>query len=101
VRLRKGDELRELEESFNVMTESLRNFIEEDNRIAGEVSEIVKDIEKQLVSGELNNDELGKIKEKLVNISAKLKQIGGHFKLKNKDEKAIVEESENSEAKEA
>lgn len=71
VNLRKGDELRELEESFNEMTEKLRNYVREDRK---RIEEVVAAADK--IGAELGKN--SKLQEDLDLIRSHVRKIHSH-----------------------
>lgn len=81
IHLRKGDELTELADVFNSMTDNLVNFIQQDRQLASEINLLVKNIEIDLQNGVIKQERIDSIIGELRSISTKLEIIGSQFKL--------------------
>ncbi|MCK5683653.1 HAMP domain-containing protein [bacterium] len=83
IHLRKGDELNELANVFNGMTDNLITLVKEDRQVAVEIKTMVKNIERDLENGKENSTDY--IMCELKNITEKLETIGGQFKLASEE----------------
>lgn len=79
VNLRKGDELRELEEGYNDMTERLRGAIREDRKRLAEIQEAVEIIETN--TNKLAKPEQDKVREELAFIKETSGKITQYFNI--------------------
>jgi nitrogen fixation/metabolism regulation signal transduction histidine kinase len=79
VNLRKGDELRELEESFNEMTERLRSYVRRDREIITGIQASAKAIADNINKASLGKTEKDKILEAVKDILETSPQVCKEF----------------------
>lgn len=81
VNLRKGDELRELETSFNDMTDRLRSNIRNDRQVLGEMSEAAKTVQDLVNKGTLTKADKDKITEELNYIQESTEKVSRYYNI--------------------
>lgn len=79
VNLRKGDELRELETSFNEMTDRLRNIIRNDRSLLNNINDTAKSIEEALNKASLGKAEKDKLIEDIKFIQETSKKVCNYY----------------------
>lgn len=81
VRLRHGDELGELSQAFNSMTESLRRMVGKDRELIGRLVAMGNRISEQLTAKKLDPAHLARLAEELYQITEELRQVTTGFKI--------------------
>jgi len=81
IHLRKGDELHELAECFNVMTEHLEAIVKNDRKIISKIIHIVKEVPVDLKSEDLSSKRKEEIIKQLVEVVDDLKIVTSKYKL--------------------
>lgn len=96
IHLREGDELQDLQEAFNTMSESLRQMVSKDREVIAELIETGKKLNETIKSGDKDPKALKAVSSKLQTIIDDLKTITSGFKIDEdvETESEIVTESE-------
>lgn len=79
VRLRRGDELAELSEAFNSMTEALRKMVHKDREIIGRLVGMSNRISDQLKQKKLDPVELERLAKELYSVTEELRLVTTGF----------------------
>lgn len=82
IKLRRGDELQELANCFNVMTEKLENLVLSDRRAINNIIRVIKELPDDLKGETLSKDKRDEIVEKLLKTVDELQKITRNFKIK-------------------
>lgn len=96
IHLREGDELQDLQEAFNTMSESLRQMVSKDREVIAELIETGKKLNETIKSDDKDPKALKAVSSKLQTIIDDLKTITSGFKIDEdvETESEIVTESE-------
>lgn len=96
IHLREGDELQDLQEAFNTMSESLRQMVSKDREVIAELIETGKKLNETIKSGDKDPKALKAVSSKLQTIIDDLKTITSGFKIDEdvETESEIVTKSE-------
>ena len=81
IRLRKGDELHELAQAFNGMTESLESIVKENNKVLEHINKIVDRARDGFNKKSLSSEEKKKLLEDLNLVQEELRRITETFKI--------------------
>lgn len=81
INLRQGDELQDLQEAFNTMSNSLRQMVTKDREVIDRLAETSNKLKQTIKSGDKNPKELKAIADSLQNITEELKTITSGFKI--------------------
>ena len=80
VHLRQGDELMDLQDAFNTMSDSLASMINKDREIIERLIITNNDLRKKISDKNLNSDDLEQIRKELDSITNDLQSITSTFK---------------------
>jgi methyl-accepting chemotaxis protein len=86
IHLRKGDELKDLANTFNTMTEKLEKIVKNDRKVISKIIHIIKELPMDLKSDDLSSKRKDEIIQELVTIVDDLKLVTSSYQL-SKDEK--------------
>ena len=92
VHLRSGDELMDLQDAFNTMTDSLAAMINKDREVISRLIATSDNLKKKISDKELKRSELEEIKNELESITDELQQISSTFKLNDTQEENQTKE---------
>ncbi len=95
IHLRHGDELRDLQEAFNKMSDSLRNMVAKDREIIEKLIDAGNKLKSTIDQKKLNPDAIEGVAKDLYNIIEELRVVTSGFKI---EEKTEVEEDDNGES---
>lgn len=95
IHLRHGDELRDLQEAFNKMSDSLRNMVAKDREVIEKLIDAGNKLKSTIDQKKLNPDAIEGVAKDLYNIIEELRVVTSGFKIEDKTE---AEENENGEA---
>lgn len=95
IHLRHGDELRDLQEAFNKMSDSLRNMVAKDREIIEKLIDAGNKLKSTIDQKKLNPDAIEGVAKDLYNIIEELRVVTSGFKIEDKTE---VEEDDNGES---
>lgn len=95
VHLRHGDELGDLKDAFNKMSESLSKMVYKDREIIERLAKTGENLQKKVDDKNLNKESLEEIAYELNSIIEELKLVTSEFKLKEEPNTAS-EEQQNS-----
>ncbi len=99
VHLRQGDELGDLQDAFNDMSESLSKMVYKDREIIERLAKTGDNLQKKVKDEKLTKESLEEITYELNSIIEELKLVTSGFKLiedQNKNDEAKEENKENS-----
>ena len=99
VHLRQGDELGDLQDAFNDMSESLSKMVYKDREIIERLAKTGDNLQKKVKDEKLTKESLEEITYELNSIIEELKLVTSGFKLiedQNKNDEAKEEKKENS-----
>ena len=102
VHLRQGDELGDLQDAFNDMSESLSKMVYKDREIIERLAKTGDNLQKKVKDEKLTKESLEEITYELNSIIEELKLVTSGFKLiedQNKKEETKEENKENSSEK--
>ena len=98
IHLREGDELKDLQEAFNTMTDSLRLMVAKDREVIEELIAAGNKLNETILSGEQKPKALKAVSENLQNIIGDLKTITSGFKIDNDEENNVKENTAESDS---
>lgn len=93
IHLRSGDELVELQDAFNKMTDSLTAMITKDREVVARLISTGDNLKNKISSGNLKSSDLEEIKNELESITEELQTLTSTFKINE-----TQEQSENLDA---
>ncbi|MBQ3643327.1 MAG: HAMP domain-containing protein [Candidatus Riflebacteria bacterium] len=97
VHLRQGDELGDLQDAFNTMSESLSKMVYKDREIIERLAKTGENLQKKVDDKNLNKESLEEIAYELNSIIEELKLVTSGFKLLETQEENKEEQKENKE----
>lgn len=86
IRLRKGDELHDLADAFNRMTESLESIVKENNAILGRMTGVLEKTRAEFQKETLSAQRRQELLEELSFVQAELRRVGETFTVQVDDE---------------
>ena len=91
IRLRKGDELQELADAFNQMTESLESIVFNDRKVLKRLEKVLKTLKEKLETKRAWSEEDKKhLLNEVENALEALKSVSSSFKLSEEKEKLLA-----------
>jgi len=86
IHLRKGDELHDLADTFNIMTKQLEEIVRNDRKVISKIIHVIKELPINLKNEELTSKKKEEMIEELVAVVDDLKLITSSYQLSNDED---------------